>query len=88
MHLQVDVAPPFDRVDQCRVLDQDGKPMVLRIIRGNASRTNRTADVIDGKSHILSLGEGARTVLFLCKGKEVGRMPVQLVSREVTTVRF
>jgi hypothetical protein len=88
LHLQVELSPPTDRADRCRVLDEAGNAMLLRIVRGNAARTNRTADLENGRSHILSLGEGARTVVFLKGDVEVGRMPVALRPDEVTTVRF
>jgi RNA polymerase sigma factor (sigma-70 family) len=88
MHLQVEVSPPSDRGDQCRVLDEHGQPMLLRIMRGDSSRTGRSARVVDGKSHVLSLAEGARTVVLLRGDIEVARLPVQLVEGQVTTVRF
>ncbi len=88
LHLQVELAPPIDRADRLRVLDGDGQPMLLRIMRGNAAHASRSAVIADGRSHILSLGEGARTVVFLRNDAEVGRLPVQLTAGQVTTVRF
>jgi hypothetical protein len=86
MHLQVDLDPPVDRADEVRVLDGDGKPMLLRIMRGESSFTNRRADVVDGKSQVLSLSEDARTVVLLKDGIEVLRVPVALQPDGVTRI--
>jgi hypothetical protein len=88
MHLQVELTPPLERADRCRVLDADGKPMLLRIMRGEAARTGRSVPILDGRTHIVSLGEGARTIVFLLGDREVARLPVELRAGEVTTVRW
>lgn len=88
MHLQVELAPPTDRADRVRVLDASGKAMLLRIMRGETARTNRIAEIVDGRSEILSLGEGAVTAVFLRNDREVGRMPLQLAAGVVNTIRF
>ncbi|HEX6811343.1 MAG TPA: sigma-70 family RNA polymerase sigma factor [Planctomycetota bacterium] len=88
VHLQIELAPPTDRADRVRVLDAAGKPMVLRIMRGETSFTNTAATLVGGRSQILSLGEGAATAVFLRSGVEVGRMPVQLAVGSVNKVRY
>jgi hypothetical protein len=88
MHLQVELAPPVDRATHARVLDRDGKAMLLRVMRGESAHTNRTALILDGRSEVLSLGEGAVVVVFLRDGDEIGRMPVTLAAGEVNVVRF
>ena len=88
VHLQVQLSPPFDRVDRCRVLDADGKSMLLRVMRGNAAQTSRSAAVTEGRSHILSLGEGARTLVLLRGDQEVGRIPIDLSPGPVHTANF
>jgi protocatechuate 3,4-dioxygenase beta subunit len=50
MHLQVELDEPFDRADSLAVLDADGAPMILRIMRGETSFTSRKADIVQGRS--------------------------------------
>jgi hypothetical protein len=71
-----------------RVLDAAGVAMLLRIMRGETARTNRVAEIVDGRSEILSLGEGAVTAVFLRRDVEVGRMPLQLAAKQVNTIRW
>jgi hypothetical protein len=88
MHLQVELATPTDRADGVRVLDATGRRMLLVVMRGKARTQNSKAALLDGRSEVLSLGEGARTAVFLKNGVEVGRMPVQLQAGQVNTIRF
>jgi len=88
MHLQVELAAPMDRADSVRVLDASGKAMLLRIMRGETARTARFAAIADGRSEILSLGEGATAAVFLRRDVEVGRMPLQLTAGQVNTIRW
>ena len=88
MHLQVELAAPLDRADSVRVLDASGKAMLLRIMRGETARTARFAQIADGRSEILSLGEGAAAAVFLRGDVEVGRMPLQLAAGQVNTIRW
>jgi hypothetical protein len=71
-----------------RVLDASGKAMLLRIMRGETARTARFAQIADGRSEILSLGEGAAAAVFLRGDVEVGRMPLQLAAGQVNTIRW
>jgi hypothetical protein len=87
-HLQVELAPPLDRADEVRVLDADDKPMILRIMRGSTSSTNRKADIVDGRTQVLSLSDEARNVVLFKAGAEVGRVGVRLTSADVQTVRW
>jgi RNA polymerase sigma factor (sigma-70 family) len=88
LHLQVELAAPLDRADSVRVLDASGKAMLLRIMRGETARTARFAQIADGRSEILSLGEGAAAAVFLRGDVEVGRMPLQLAAGQVNTIRW
>jgi RNA polymerase sigma-70 factor (ECF subfamily) len=88
MHLQVELDPPEDRADELRVLDGEGQPMILRIMRGESSFTDRRADILAGKSQVLSTSEDARTVVLYKGGAEVGRVPVKLQAGSVQVVRF
>jgi hypothetical protein len=87
-HLQVELNPPLDRADALAVLDADGKPMILRIMRGSTSFTNRKAEIVDGRTQVLSLSDEARTVVLFKAGAEVGRVGVHLSSSDVETVRW
>jgi RNA polymerase sigma-70 factor, ECF subfamily len=88
VHLQVELEPPLARADTLQVLDAAGKPMILRVMRGESSYTGRKSTISEGRSQILSLGEGAREVVFLLAGVEVGRVPVTLAPGELHTLRW
>jgi hypothetical protein len=88
MHLQVELDPPEDRADELKVLDGDGQPMILRIMRGETSFTDRRAAIVDGRSQVLSTSEDARTVVLFKGGQEIDRIPVALHAGSVTTVRY
>jgi RNA polymerase sigma factor (sigma-70 family) len=87
-HLQVEIAPPLDRADEVRVLDAQGAPMILRIMRGSTSLTNRKADIVEGRTQVLSLSDEARNVVLYKSGAEVGRVAVSLTGSDVQTVRW
>ena len=84
MHLQVELATPTDRADEVKVLAATGHNMLL-FLRG--TQMVKWA-LLDGRSEVLSLGEGAQTAVFFKDGVEVGRMPVQLQAGQVNTIRF
>jgi RNA polymerase sigma factor (sigma-70 family) len=88
MHLQVELDAPYDRADELRVLDGEGQPMILRIMRGESSFTDRKAAIVDGKSQVLSTSEDARTVVLWKNGSEVDRIPVSLQPSTVNVVRY
>ena len=88
VHLQVELELPLARADALQVLDGSGKPMILRVMRGESSYTGRKSTIEEGRSQILSLGEGAREVVFLLAGVEVGRVPVTLAPGELHTLRW
>lgn len=88
VHLQVEIAPPVDRVDRVKVLDAFGRPMLLRVMRGLSAHTNRSAAVLDGRSEVLSLGEDAAQIVFERGGEEVGRLPARLVVGDVNRVQY
>lgn len=84
MRLKVELAPPMDRADAFKVLKATGRHMIL-----GARGTKRVEwPLLDGRSEVLSLGEGARTAVFLKDGVEVGRVRVQLQPGQVNTIRF
>ena len=84
MRFQVELATPTDRADEVRVLGATGRHMLL-VARGTK---NFKWALLDGRTEVLSLGEGAQTAVFFKDGVEVGRMPVQLQFGQVNTIRF
>jgi len=88
MHLQIELDPPEDRADELKVLDGEGQPMILRIMRGETSFTDRKAAIVEGRSQVLSTSEDARTVVLFKGGQEIDRIPVTLHAGSVTTVRY
>jgi hypothetical protein len=60
MHLQVELDPPVDRADEVRVLDGKGQPMDVVIMRGESSFVFPKAEVVDGRSQVLSLSRTRR----------------------------
>lgn len=84
IRLQVELATPTDRADEVRVLRATGRNMLLQA-RGSM---NFKWALLDGRTEVLSLGEGAQTAVFFKDGVEVGRMPVRLQFDQVNTIRF
>jgi len=87
MHLQVELDPPVDRADEVRVLDGEGQPMDLIVMRGESSFSKPKAEVVDGRSQVLSLSEDAKTAVLYKAGVEVARIPVALRAGEIARVR-
>lgn len=88
LHLQVELAEPLDRADSFRVLDASDKPMILRVMRGNSSFTNRTQRFENGRSEVISLGESGRTLVLYRAEVEVARVPLTLTRAGVNRVRW
>ncbi len=88
MHLRVELDPPLERADSASVLDGDGAPVILRVMRGETSFTNRRTELVDGRSHVLSLSDAARTLVLSKAGVEVARIPIVLVRGETNVVRW
>jgi len=88
MHLRVELDRPYDRADSASVLDGDASPVILRIMRGETSFTNRNAQLVDGRSHVLSLSDAARTPFLSKAGVEVARIPIGLVRGETNVARW
>ena len=72
----------LDGAPASRAGDSDGPVNPIHIPR----RSTETADVIDGKSAVLSVPESARTAVFM-KGKvEIRRIPIRLAGADVTVI--
>jgi hypothetical protein len=88
MHLQVELDAPLARADELRVLDGNGKAVLLRIMRDETAHADWKAAIVDGRSQVLSLSEDGKTVVLYKAGAEVSRLPVALRAGEVATVRY
>lgn len=88
VHLQVELDLPLDRADELRVLDAQDQPMILRIMRGESAFTSRKSSIEDGRSQVLSLGEGARSLVLFKSGVEIGRLPLRLDPSRPNVVRY
>lgn len=88
VHLQVEVDGSPERVDSVRVLDANGARMVLRVVRGEEQVAEDFAQVVGGRTQVLSLGEGAREVVLLREGNVVGRVDVVLGREGIHRVRW
>ncbi len=88
MHLQVELTTPTDRADEVRVLDATGRYILLVLMRGTHNNQNFKVPLLDGRSEVLSLREGAQTAVFFKDGVEVGSVPVQLQAGQMNKIRF
>jgi hypothetical protein len=88
MHLQVELDAPVDRADDMRVLDGNGKAVVLRVMRGESAHADFHAELVDGRSQVLSLSDEARTLVLSKHGIEVMRTGLHLIGGTVTTVQW
>lgn len=69
---QVELAAPTDRADEFRILDAMGRPMLLVVFRGTSRTQNFKSALVDGRSQVLTIGEGGVTAVFSKAGAEVG----------------
>jgi hypothetical protein len=88
MHLQVELDAPLARADELRVLDGNGKAVLLRIMRDETAHADWKAAIVDGRSQVLSLSEDGKTVVLSRAGTEIARVPVVLRAGEVLRVRY
>lgn len=93
VHLQVELTPALDstglaRADQLRVLDGDGRGLLLRVMRGSTAHSNSVVSLEDGRSHVLSLSERARWIVLYRGAAEVARLPFAPAPSGVNTVRW
>lgn len=87
LQLQVELAPPRERADAFRVLDVQGRELVLTVERGEGPFYGPRMELLDGRSAVVSLDEDAATLVLLRAGETVARVPLNLVPGEVNLVR-
>jgi hypothetical protein len=85
-HFQVEVAP--DVADQLRVLDAQGKTVMINVFEGSSKMSTDAMALTDGRSKVMVVGEDARTLVLSKAGEEVSRVPLKLVQGEMNLVRL
>lgn len=88
MHVQLELEPPIDRADTLRLFDEDGRRVVVRIMRGESSYADLFATIVDGRSEVLSVGDTARTIVLYKGEVEVARRELALAPKTVNKVRM
>lgn len=86
-HVQVELSDPTT-ADEFSLLDAAGDEIELSVFVGNGRREGKTAPIHDGRSHVVSGSDRARTLVLYKAQLEVTRIPVQLAPGETKTVRF
>ena len=85
-HFRVELAP--DLADEMRVVDADGRPVMINVFEGHSSMTTDSLALVGGRSKVMVVGEEARTLVLSKEKKEVRRLPLELVAGEVNVVRM
>lgn len=73
--------------DQVVVRDEAGRYVSTEQRVGLTSSSDMPLEFVDGVSEVFSTGENARWLVLMKAGKEVRRVPIQLVVGQVTTIR-
>jgi hypothetical protein len=73
-----------------QLLDQAGEAVLLATFEANQWSSSQSGQLADGKSHVLSIGEGRYTLVLqrLSDGVELGRHPIELVPGEISVIRL
>ncbi|MBK8180189.1 MAG: sigma-70 family RNA polymerase sigma factor [Planctomycetes bacterium] len=86
MQVQVELVDP-EFADQFALLDAEGRELTMTLRTGTTTYFMARPPILEGHSHVASVGQGARTVVFYRGDQEVGRTPVRLLPGEITLVR-
>ena len=87
MQLQVELADP-DSADAYALLDAGGAEISLILRAGSTTYFMQRPPILEGRSHVASGSERARTLVTYKGGKEVGRTSVRLSAAQLTVVRL
>jgi RNA polymerase sigma-70 factor (ECF subfamily) len=87
-HVQVELTGDLAKADSVRLLDENDKAALLRVMRGGGSYTNRVAEIVNGRSQVISVADSAIAVAFYRDGEEVQRLPIRMVFGQVNLVRW
>ena len=88
LHLQVELDPPHERADGFRVLDEAGQALVLNVMSGEGAQFGPRMPLLDGRSAVVAVDEGATTLVLEKEGREVGRQPLSLTAGSPNRVRY
>lgn len=86
-NFRIELADPR-RADRVEVLDPEGLPMSLFILRHESSYEDLSVGLVDGKSDVLAVGERAATLVLTKEGEVVERVPLNLSTDDLTLVRL
>jgi hypothetical protein len=73
LHLQVELDEPHERADLLRVFDRDGRRVLLSVFHGSGAHARFDMPILDGRSAVLSVAEGAETLVLYRGAEEVAR---------------
>ena len=85
-HFQVELDGP-DVADTIAVLDPEGRDLTISEFIGNGRRDGPRAELIDGLSPTLAVGDNARTLVLYKDDVEVDRLEIELHPAEKTMLR-
>ena len=86
-HFQVELEVPAE-ADQLGILDADGHEMIISEFRGNNREERERHPIVDGRSAMLAVGDGATTLVLYRAGGEVRRTPVRLTPGTPSNLRL
>lgn len=85
-HFQVEVDPSLG--DQVRVVDAQGRELMIYIFEGNPRMQLDAVPLVAGRSKVMVVGEDARTLVISKGQEEVRRLPLELVQGQLTVVKL
>jgi len=85
VHMQVLLADPAE-ADAVRVLDAEGAPIPIDVVRAGGRSTSREVALGAGRTEVLTVDDRATTLVLVRQGEEVRRVPLALVRGQVNRV--
>lgn len=87
VHVQVELLDP-DSADTIEVLDGAGESVALTVFDGRGRRNSDRLQLTEGRSPVFAVPDTARTLVLKKGDRTIARHALQLVGREVNTLRF
>jgi RNA polymerase sigma factor (sigma-70 family) len=88
VHVQVELAEPFDRADSVGFLSEDGRRTYASIMRAGGSHMASTFALVGGRSEVLAIEERTTTLILFLGDVEVARLPLRPTPGELYVVRY
>ncbi|MCE9595617.1 MAG: sigma-70 family RNA polymerase sigma factor [Planctomycetes bacterium] len=88
VHVQVELAEPFDRADSVGFLAEDGRPAYASVMRAGGSRMASGFALVDGRSEVLAIEERTTTLLLFLADVEVARIALHPTPGQLNVVRY